>query len=261
MEKDELKAAEKYFSCCDLITDIPEDSFVISRFSLFPFYYDQQRELQNLNCKLISSYNQHQYIADLGNYIVDLEDLTPKTWSRLEDIPDDGTKFVLKGETNSRKNSWKTSMFAENKKQAIDVHGVLCNDSMIGNQKIYIREFVPLYTYMNGINGMPVTKEYRFFVAYGKVLCGDYYWQNYVDDLPEKPDVNEVPQEFLAEVINRIGDKSNFYVVDVALTQEGKWVVIELNDAQYSGLSCNDPDILYKSLKEILVSNASEIIV
>lgn len=252
MEKDELQAAKKYFDCVDLITEIPENSFVIGRFSLFPFYYDQQREIQNLYCKLINTYNQYQYIADLGNYVIDLENLTPKTWSKLEDLPEDGTKFVLKGETNSRKNSWKTSMFAENKKQAIDIHGVLCNDSLIGNQKIYIREYVPLYKYMDGINGMPVTKEFRFFVAYDKIISGAYYWQNYIDDLNEKPDVEEVPKDFLNEVINRVGDKSNFYVVDVAQTQEGKWIVIELNSGQFSGLSCNDPDILYKNLYEVI---------
>ena len=186
MEKDELAAAQKYFKCVDLITNIPENSLVIGRFSLYPFYYDQEREIKNKNSKLINEHWQYEYIADLQNYVYDLEDLTPRTWDRLDILPEN-TKFVLKGETNSRKNSWKTSMFAENKKQAIEIHGKLLEDSLIGSQKIYIREYVPLYTYMIGINGAPVTKEYRFFIAYGKVISGAYYWQNYVDDFHNFP--------------------------------------------------------------------------
>ena len=83
---------------------------------------------------------------------------------------------------------------------------------------------------------MPVTKEFRFFVAYGKILCGDYYWQNYIDDLPEVPKVSDVPIDFLQKVIDRIGNKSNFYVIDVGQRQAGNCIVIELNDGQQAGL-------------------------
>src|SRR5690606_6603542 len=137
MEEDELRAARKYFTCVDLLSEIPKNSFVVGRFSLYPFYYDQQRELACNNSKLINTHSQYQYIADLKNYVYDLKELTPKTWDRLEDLPEN-TKFILKGETNSRKNAWKTSMFANNKKEAIEVHGKLCEDTLIGNQNIYI---------------------------------------------------------------------------------------------------------------------------
>ena len=254
MEEDELRAARKYFTCVDLLSEIPKNSFVVGRFSLYPFYYDQQRELACNNSKLINTHSQYQYIADLKNYVYDLKELTPKTWDRLEDLPEN-TKFILKGETNSRKNAWKTSMFANNKKEAIEVHGKLCEDTLIGNQNIYIREYVPLYKYIDGIGGMPVTKEYRFFVAFGEVISSGFYWQNYLEDIGEVPDVNEVPKEFIKEVIARVGANSNFYVIDVALTKENKWIVIELNEGQFSGLSCNDPDVLYKNLKEALLKN------
>jgi hypothetical protein len=51
-------------------------------------------------------------------------------------------------------------------------------------------------------------------------------------------------------VIDRVGDRANFYAVDVAQTVAGDWIVIELNDGQMSGLSENDPEILYCNLLE-----------
>lgn len=251
-EREELEHAQKYFFCTDRRPDIKAGDFVIGRYSLWPFYADQAKDIKYVNAELINSYNQHLYIADLQNYVVDLEELTPRTWTQLHNIPETGP-YVLKGETNSRKADWKHSMYAEDKQAAIRVHSQLSNDSLIGHQKIYIRRYMPLIKYMDGVNGMPVTKEFRFFVAYGQILTGAYYWQNYIDEMTDVPSVDEVPKEFLDEVIKRVGQKSNFYVIDVAQTQSGEWIVIELNEGQQSGLSCNDPDVLYKNLKQVLL--------
>jgi hypothetical protein len=254
MDKQELEIANNFFTTTDLISRIKTQELVIGRFSLWPFYVDQQRELELLGCKLINSYNEHLYVADLQNYIYDLKELTPRTWSNLQNLPDN-MKFVLKGETNSRKGQWKTDMFAEDKKQAINVYFRLLDDSLIGQQKIYIREYIPLNKLLDGVNGMPVTKEFRFFVAYGQILCGAFYWQNYVDDLQFIPDINEVPASFLQKVIDKIDNQCNFYTIDVAQAQSGEWIVIELNDGQFSGLSCNSPIDLYKNLARVISSN------
>jgi hypothetical protein len=59
--------------------------------------------------------------------------------------------------------------------------------------------------------------------------------------------------ELIQEVIRRVGSKATFYVVDTAFKQDdGSPIVIELNDGQMSGLSANDPKVLYRSLKESL---------
>lgn len=250
-DNEELLAAKKYFHCTNLLTNIQPNQLVIGRYSLLPFYFDQESEIKNIGSQLINNYNQHLYIADLQNYVQDLGELTPKTWLNLYDLPEEGP-FILKGATNSRKADWKTAMFAADKKAAIDVHGELSRDSLIGSQNIYIRQYIPLVKYMDGINGMPVTKEFRFFIVYGQIICGDYYWSNYVDDLATKPLASEVPLDFLDKVITRVGDQSNFYTIDVGQTLTGDWIVIELNEGQQAGLSCNDPDIFYANLKKAI---------
>lgn len=246
-EKEELEAASWFFTCTDRRPSIQEGDLVVGRYSLWPFYADQAKDIEYVGAKLINNYHQHLYIADLGNYVVDLERLTPRTWRSLEDLPEKGP-FVLKGETNSRKHNWLRDMYAETKTDAIMIANRLADDSLLGHQKLYIRQYVPLVKYLDGVNGMPVTKEFRFFVAYGQLLCGGYYWQNYIDDIGCSPSPEEVPREFLQDVIERVGDNSNFYTIDVGQTVSGEWIVIELNDGQQAGLSCVDPFKLYQLL-------------
>ena len=53
-------------------------------------------------------------------------------------------------------------------------------------------------------------------------------------------------------MITLVGDKVDFYAVDVALTSDGEWIVIELNDGCLSGLSANNPDVLYQKLAQVI---------
>jgi hypothetical protein len=140
-------------------------------------------------------------------------------------------------------------MFAQNKKEAILVYHMLQDDSLISQQDIYIREYVPLMKLFEGIGGQPITVEFRFFVAYGEVLSGGYYWSSHVGDLDKVPDPSMVPQEFLRKAIDKVKDNVTFFVIDIAQKANGDWVVVELNDGQMAGLSENDPEVLYKNLK------------
>lgn len=250
-EREELEFASKFFFCTPRRPEIQAGDLVVGRYSVVPFYSEQAKDIDFVGAKLINNYHQYQYIADLGNYVMDLDRLTPRTWRNIEDIPEKGP-FVLKGETNSRKSHWLRDMYAENKLEAIAIHNRLIDDTLLSQQKIYIRQYIPLVKYLDGVNGMPVTKEFRFFVAYGSLLCGEFYWQNYIDDIINKPNPTEVPREFLQDVIERVGSQSNFYTIDVAQTQSGDWIVIELNDGQMSGLSCNNPFTLYQNLSRAL---------
>jgi hypothetical protein len=247
----EFETAQEHFQCIPNRAKIPSGKLVICRYSAWPYYKELETDINDLGGKLINSFIQHRYIADLGNYVHHLEGITPKTWNQLDQVPDDEGPFVLKGETNSKKFEWDTMMYAETKQDAIRIYLDLQNDGLIGYQNIYIRKYVPMIKYLTGFRNMPVTKEFRFFICYGKVISGGYYWSNYIDDLPEKPDVNEVPKEFLNEVIERVGKNCNFYVVDVGQKLDGSWMVVELNDGSQSGLSDNEPETLYKNLAMI----------
>jgi ATP-grasp domain, R2K clade family 3 len=251
--KEELAAIkEAGFFATDLRPDIKDGDLCVGRFSLHPYYADQEREIKYVGARLINTHSQHLYVADLMNWVNDLGALTPRTWEHLHEIPDDGTQFVLKGATNSKKDRWKTHMFAKNKAEAIQVHSRLLDDGLISHQSIYIREYVPLVSYATSISGCPISKEFRFFVLYGEILTGGYYWSIMADDEITKPSVSEVPQEFLDEVLRKIADKIPFYAVDVAQAKDGHWLVIEVNDGGFAGNSDADLKVLYQRLKAVL---------
>lgn len=87
--------------------DIKYGELVIGRYSVLPYYQEQERDIDKIGAKLINSYKQHLYIANLRNWYEDLKEFTPKTWFSLEGCNYSGP-FVLKGHTNSRKFQWDT---------------------------------------------------------------------------------------------------------------------------------------------------------
>lgn len=257
--KAESEIAQKYFPAVVSRCQCKKGDLVIPRFSGVPFYKELEFDLSVLGAKLINSYNQHQYIADLGNWYYDLAEFTPDTYTDLHHIPEN-IPVVLKGETNSKKFFWNEMMFAKNKKEAIEVYGRLIRDSELQYQKIYIRKYIELEKLCDGLSGLPITREYRFFIYKDTVLSGGFYWSCHVEDLLDagvyiNPD--EVPMDFLNKIISKIRNTEiceppDFFVLDVAKTKSGEWILVEVNDSSMSGLSENDPDIMYSNLKKEL---------
>lgn len=241
----------------DVRSQVPENSLVIGRYSVVPFYQELEKDLQSKNSRLINNYNQFRYCADIANWYRDLQSMTPRTWFSLQEYlaSDYNLPVVLKGETNSRRDKWFTHMYAANKDEARDVYQRLMDDSLVSQQQIYIRAYMPLKTYIEGVNGMPIPNEWRVFVLFGEVVACDYYWGTYLEDILEKGiKPTPPPQNFIKEVIARVGANSNFYTIDIAQVSEqfDIWTVIELNEGQMSGLNLTDPLKFYKKLKEVM---------
>lgn len=251
-EEAELLAAKRYFRVVHQRTHVQPGELVIPRYSALPLNRELCEDLKELGAIPINSHRQHVYVADLKNWYPDLEGLTPHTWFTLESVPKLGGPFVVKGATNSRKFEWSTMMFARDKVSAAEVVSRLSQDGMLKYQDIYIRQYVPLRRLATGLNDLPITKEFRFFVLDGKVLASGYYWSSHIDDIGEVPSPNEVPEEFKQQVIAAVGDNIRFWVMDLGQTESGDWVVVELNDGQMSGLSEVDPDTLYRNLAAAL---------
>lgn len=248
-EEEEFEACEKHCNTILYRSQMPENSIVWGRYSVLPFYKELEKELNLKGSRLINSYAQHVYVADIENWYPDFKDITPQTWFTWGHLPEG--KYVVKGRTNSRKHEWNKRMFADSKEKLIKVVGSLLDDCLISEQGLCVREYIPLKTFDIGINEMPITNEWRFFFYKDKILSYGYYWSFY-EDPPE-----DIPSEGLklAKKAAEIARKNiDFFVVDVAETKEGDWIVIELNDAQMSGLSCNNPDILYGRIKEEMLS-------
>jgi hypothetical protein len=253
-DDEEFNTAKQYLPVITQRTDARPGDLVIGRYSVLPFYKELEADLAHNGATLVNTIGQHQFIADMAQWVPVLLDIdaTPPMYA-MDRIPEKGP-FVVKGHTNSKKQLWNTHMFAETKRRAVEIALELMQDTLIGGQQIYIRPFVPLRRLAVGLNELPINEEYRFFVFRGQIISGGFYWSSHIEDIPfpERSNLHpgNVPSKFLQTVVETIGDSAAFYVLDVARCASGQWMVVELNDGQMSGLSENDPHVLYSSLSE-----------
>lgn len=240
----EFEFAEKHFDITTSRVGI-NNKLVIGRYSVLPFYHELDHDLFAQGSYLTNNVSQHRFIADFYWY-EHMKKVTPETWFRLSDAPDDAGPFVLKGRTNSRKFEWNRLMFAQDKRRATDIECELMQDSLIGPQGVIVRKYVRLKTLEIGLNGLPFSNEWRFFFYKGRMLAHGFYWT-----ASEKRGLmNESGMRFAKEIGEFVAEHSfaNFYVIDIAEKENGEWIMIEMNDGQMSGLSDCDPDLMYGNL-------------
>ncbi len=251
----EMEIASKYFDVYTSRTVIPKNSLVIGRYSCLPYYHELVEDLRFNNSQLINGLYEHQYIANF-DYYYDVEKMTFPTWFNLSDMPMSkrDKPIVLKGKTNSKKFQWKTHMFAENFQKAVHMSAELLNDPFIGPQGLIYREYIPLETFEIGVNDIPMTNEWRLFFYKNQLITYAYYW-GILDDLTI---IDKIKQDFIdngikfaQSVAKEISEFTNFFVLDVAKTQDGKWILVEVNDGQQSGLNgMINPEELYSNLSK-----------
>lgn len=251
-DSEEFDAAREHFRVVTQRTHVRAGELAIPRYSALPFNNELCCDLVELGATPINTYRQHCYVADLRNWYYDLGDITPRTWFALDEIPRNGGPFVLKGATNSRKHLWSTHMFAQDWNAARDVYLRLAEDTTIGAQPIYIRQYVPLKCLATGLNQLPITEEYRFFVLDGQIVGSGFYWNVYADELDRVYTSEAVPRNFLQRVIDLVAPQIRFWVCDIATTADDRWIVVELNDGQQSGLTGIEPKSFYSELRRIL---------
>jgi hypothetical protein len=266
-EEGEYDIAAQHFRCVPRRSQCHSGDIVVGRYSVLPWYTDLYRDLEEVGATLIQTPLQHQWIANMDwAFDGSLRELTFPTWSGVFEAPRHEAPFVVKGRTNSKKQNWNELMFAETWEQASQIESLLMRDSLIGEQGVVVRKYVPLTTYFEAIGGVPITKEFRVFVFGDTVLSAGYYWHAFEGDLKfyghEAPRVEEIPWDFVQQAIGRIrataASPPVFYVIDIAEDRTGRWWVVEINDGMMSGLSANRPEVLYPRLREELLLWARE---
>lgn len=245
--EEEFAICSKYFNTVETRSQCWPNTHIIGRYSVLPYYRELERDLSSIDSVLINDYYQHMYIAGF-NYYSDLEQYTPKTWFNLQDIPEEEAPFVVKGKTNSKKHKWNKLMYAPDKKTAINIAVELMDDPLISEQGIIVRKYISLEFLEEGIYGQPFVNEHRLFFYKTNMLCTGFYWQQ--SEKTAKIDADGLV--FAQTIASIVAKQVNFFVLDIAKTTKGDWILVEVNDAQMSGLSMCDPDLLYSSLKHVI---------
>lgn len=254
-ESREADIARKYFPVVNSRVQC-QNKLVIGRYSVLPYYRELDVDLRLNYSQLINSYHQHQWIANF-DYYEDLEDFTAKSYDSNNFWQAPEGAYVVKGRTNSRKHQWKTHMFAASKLEAVKIGAELLQDGLLCSQGIIYREFIPLNVLeVDDISGLPYANEWRFFFYKRTMLTYGFYWSSSKDDTIKSARMSDDGLAFAHQVADVAADYANFYVLDIAERKNGGWALIEVNDAQMSGLSENAPETLYGELKAALELDA-----
>lgn len=237
-------------------TDVPANSTVIGRYSVLPFYSELDKELKLKNSNLINNIHQYNYIADITNWAGPygpLKNITPDAYTRWDNLAEGS--YILKGRINSRKNKWNTHMFASSKEEVVCTALRLLDDELISNQGIVVRPYIPLKKLTTSDSTL-ITNEWRTFWFVNKYqklynIANGFYWSDYPEfnnnNLFTKDMFNLAKQAALI-----MSNYSNFFCIDVAETDIGTAVVIEVNEGQMSGLCSINPEEFYLELFDLL---------
>lgn len=90
MPEEELQAAEKCFTIELHLGGALQgpDKIVLPRYTMLPFYRENERTLNDFGKRPFNTYEQHLAAASVLEWYPLLSDVTPRTWATLAEAPD-----------------------------------------------------------------------------------------------------------------------------------------------------------------------------
>lgn len=289
--KEEREIASKYFDLVDhrvalYDTHVEHPKPIVSKYSVTQDYVEYVKDLKALSLRPINNVQQYNWAAKVSEWYWDLEKYTPKTWFNpfsnphsMSELKEFGGPFFVRYDTKSKRELWKTHCYAETYDDLVKTSIRLAEDYKYENETIAVRKYVQLQCFANNGNfsrgdgtdqststksglfasfsGQPIVKEFRVHRVYGKELCRHFYWEPFQKEIEiqhGKLDAASIPDEWLNEITDIADNMSNFYVVDIAQTAAGEWILIEVNEGQHAGVHTEHLDEYYKNLHNVLLN-------
>lgn len=192
----------------------------------------------NKGIQLVNSPEQYRLAMEFDKFYPHVKDITPKSIiiQHLDELTDDVTFPVfVKGAVKSNKSKGWDSVVANNISELKILAKQIFSHQNFSRGKLIIRELVHFKQIATDPNGFPINREYRAFLYKGELLAYGFYWDEYRDSNPlTKQDKQDI-LALLKSVSSRIG--TPFLAVDIGQLENGDWIVIEIGDGQFSGLS------------------------
>ena len=191
------------------------------------------------NIQLVNSPELYRLAMEFDQFYPLLNDLTPKSLilESIDQIPmikdQLGYPVFVKGAVKLDKEQGWSAVVANNKEELDTIVKRILDQPVRSRGKAIVRQLVKLRYLSEAPNGFPMGREYRLFLYKGQMLAYGFYWD--IEPLPLSS-VEEIQVIQLArQVAGRI--KTPFLAVDIRQLETGDWIVIEVGDAQFSGLS------------------------
>lgn len=216
------------------------------------------------NIELINSPASYKHCHYLPESYHKIQSKTPKSnWTK--EIDHDAIckltrefgerSIIVKDFVKSEKHKWNEACFIPNASDSdkvakivnkfIELRGNSLNEGLVFRQFEALEQLT-----VHSKSGMPLTKEFRIFFAYKKIVKVFYYWDegDYGETKPELDHFVEI-----AKTID-----SDFFTMDIAKKKNGDWIIMELGDGQVAGLPDNaDRHEFYYKLKQSIPKSSS----
>jgi hypothetical protein len=241
-----------YFNCKSITEKI--DIPVVLRTGALGDFDGIRILLENNEFSIIHSREQYNRASVIDHWYPLLKDITPKTvvYDSLPDVAlvkkDFEFPVFIKGERQTAKHKKDLSIIT-NELEYDNLMKEWSRNRMLWWQRMAVREFVPLVQVSSEYSDMiPASLEFRVFFWKKQLAAFGRYWYFVKDYSMTKEDESNA-LSLAQQAANRID--VTFLVVDIAKTQEGKWIVIEVNDAQESGCAGVNQILLWNRILEI----------
>lgn len=205
-------------------------------------------------CPLVSP-EEHLRASKLSAWYPLLSGRTPfsKIYPKLPPLEivrkDFSFPIFVKGDRQTSKHSRKLCII-ENESMYLQLQQLWKEDPILHWQEIVIREYVPLKAVDTESfpDMVPLSYEFRLFFWRRNLVGWGPYWtigKRYSFDEAEREKVFTLGQH-AAEQVN-----VPFLAVDLAKTEKGEWIVIEVNDGQESGYAGVEVRRMWERISEI----------
>ena len=203
------------------------------------------------NIALFNAPEQHIRAQEFDVAYPFLENLTPRSFTLHS--PADcalaareiGFPMFLKGAVQSRKSRGWRACVARDETELDQLSEHLWELENRSRGRVIARELVKL-RHTRTHDDFPLGREYRVFILRDEILSLGYYWPG-DDPLAALSHAEaQVVRELALEAARRL--RVPYIAVDIGQLESGKWIVIEVGDAQFAGLSCNSPLALWNQL-------------
>jgi len=209
------------------------------------------RELATRGVSLINSPQQHLNGSELPYWYPCLEDVTPRSaW--FDEPPEAamvtdsiGWPVFVKGARQTSRHDPRKCI-AHDASEYNRLIAEYRRDSILGWQRCVVREFVELrpVEFEHTVKIQP-SFEFRTFWLHKQFVGGGPYWSQFAD-YSWTDSERDACVALAGEAASRVD--CPFLVVDMAQTIDGRWVVIECNDAQESGYAGVSPFALWNAV-------------
>ncbi|MEM7716593.1 MAG: ATP-grasp domain-containing protein [Cyanobacteria bacterium P01_A01_bin.68] len=207
------------------------------------------------NINLINTPLEHKKGIEFDLFYPYLQELTPESIiiTSTEECFEAGNilgfPVFVKGSVQSKKQKGWKSCVANNQEELFELTQYLLKLKYGSRGKVIIRKLVKLRYQRLAPNGFPMGREFRVFICQQSIVGCGYYWDG-SDDLSK---LSSREEKQVLELALLASQRLNipYVAVDIGQLETGEWIVIEVSDAQFAGVSHISYLELWNNLKEI----------